>query len=90
MNNNRKCRGTGTLTEFWREGMQDSVRANFPLVFFLISLPFMLSDSSASVACVCVFEVPTKGSWGFASERGAAKESSVVQAWMTSGSWEKA
>lgn len=53
MNNNRKCRGTGTFTEFWREGMQDSVRANLPLVFFLISLPFMLSDSLASVACVC-------------------------------------
>lgn len=49
----------------------------------------MLSDFLASAACACVFELPTKGSWGFASERGAAKESRAVQAWMTSGSGEK-
>lgn len=78
MNNNRTCRGTGTLTEFWREGMQDSERANLPLVFFCVYVRFMLSDAAASTACVCVFELPAKGSWGFASERGAAKESGVV------------
>lgn len=49
----------------------------------------MLSDAAASTARVCVFELPTKGSWGFASERGAAKENGVVQASMTSGSGEK-
>lgn len=89
MNNNRTCRGTGTLTEFWREGMQDSERANLPLVFFCVYVPFMLSDAAARAASVCVFELPTKGSWGFASGRGAAKESSVVQASMTSGSGKK-
>lgn len=86
MNNNRTCRGRGTLTEFWRE---DSERANLPLVFFCVYVPFMLSDAAASAACVCVFELPAKGSWGFASERGAAKENGVVQASMTSGSGEK-
>lgn len=49
----------------------------------------MLSESSASAACVCIFEFSTNGSWGFASERAAAKESSAVQARMSSGCGEK-